>query len=88
MALRGCDVFRFTEEGKLDVNTIYYDGAEFARQLGMLPPRDSVADRAFLGAFNARVRLRRRLRSRLRRTKDEDAKVALCMESATVVGVG
>jgi steroid delta-isomerase-like uncharacterized protein len=64
IALRGCDVFRFTEDGKLDVNTIYYDGAEFARQIGMLPPRDSAADRALLGSFNARIRLRRRLRRR------------------------
>ncbi len=62
VALRGCDVFRFTEDGKLDSNTVYYDGAEFARQIGMLPPRDSAADRAMLAAFNAQTRLRRRLR--------------------------
>jgi steroid delta-isomerase-like uncharacterized protein len=60
--MRGCDVFRFTEDGKLDTNTIYYDGAEFARQLGMLPPRDSAADRLTLAAFNAKTRLARRLR--------------------------
>ena len=64
VALRGCDVFRFTPEGKLDRNTIYYDSAEFARQIGMLPPRNSPADRALLAAFNTRVRLRRRLRRR------------------------
>lgn len=45
IALRGCDVFRFTEDGKVDENTVYYDGAEFARQIGMLPPSDSVADK-------------------------------------------
>lgn len=60
--LRGCDVFQFTEDGMLDNNTIYYDGAEFARQIGMLPKRDSAADRGMLAAFNAGRRLRRRLR--------------------------
>ena len=64
VALRGCDVFRFSDDGKLESNTIYYDGAEFARQIGLLPPRDSVADRALLAAFNARMRLRRRMRAR------------------------
>ena len=62
VALRGCDVFRFTDDGKVDVNTIYNDGAEFARQIGMLPPRGSAADRALTGGFNIRMRLRRRLR--------------------------
>ena len=64
VALRGCDVFSFTEDGKLDTNTVYYDGAEFARQIGLLPPRDSAADKAMLAAFNARQRLRRRLKRR------------------------
>ena len=62
--LRGCDVFRYTDEGTLDTNTVYYDGAEFARQIGMLPPRGSAADRALLHASNARTRLTRRLRRR------------------------
>jgi steroid delta-isomerase-like uncharacterized protein len=62
VAFRGCDVFRFADDGKLDVNTIYFDGAEFARQIGMLPPRGSAADRALTGGFNIRMRLRRRLR--------------------------
>jgi hypothetical protein len=57
-------VFRFTDDGKLDANTVYYDGAEFARQIGMLPPRVSVADRGLSRAFNARMRLARRLRGR------------------------
>jgi steroid delta-isomerase-like uncharacterized protein len=64
IALRGCDVFSFTDDGKLDSNTIYYDGAEFARQIGMLPRRGSAADRALLEAFNAKARLQRRLRDR------------------------
>ena len=61
ITMRGCDVMRFTEDGKLAENTIYYDGAEFARQVGMLPPRDSKADRGMTEAFNAVTRLRRRI---------------------------
>ena len=45
LTLRGCDLFRFTKDGKVGENTIYYDGAEFARQIGMLPARDSLATR-------------------------------------------
>ena len=60
--LRGVDVFRFDADGKVDTNTVYYDGAEFARQIGMLPPRDSALDRGMLTAFNAGTRLKRRVR--------------------------
>jgi steroid delta-isomerase-like uncharacterized protein len=59
--LRGVDVIRLDADGKVDTNTVYYDGAEYARQIGMLPRRDSAADRAMLAAFNAGSRLRRRL---------------------------
>jgi predicted ester cyclase len=44
--LRGVDAVRFDADGKVEENTIYYDGAEFARQVGMLPPRGSGAYRA------------------------------------------
>ena len=64
LELRGVDVFRFDANGKVDTNTIYYDGAEFARQLGMLPPRHSALDRGMLAAFNAGTRLKQRLRRR------------------------
>jgi steroid delta-isomerase-like uncharacterized protein len=60
--LQGVDVFRFDADGKVETNTVYYDGAEFARQLGMLPPRDSAVDRGMLAAFNAGTRLKRRLK--------------------------
>ena len=62
--LRGCDVFVFTPERTIATNTVYSDGAEFARQIGMLPPRDSAADKAMLAAFNARTKLARRWRDR------------------------
>lgn len=54
--LRGVDVMEIAD-GKVQHNTIYYDGAAFARQVGMLPQKDSPAERAFIGAFNARTRL-------------------------------
>lgn len=60
--LQGVDVFRFDSDGKVDENSVYYDGAEFARQVGMLPPRDSALDRGMLTAFNAGTKLRKRFR--------------------------
>lgn len=60
--LRAVDVFRFDSDWKVETNTVYYDGAEFARQVGMLPPRDSAMDRAVLAAFNATTKLKKRLR--------------------------
>jgi steroid delta-isomerase-like uncharacterized protein len=62
--IRGVDVIRFDEDGRVDENTVYYDGMEFARQAGIMPPRDSVAERGMIGAANLATRLRRRLRSR------------------------
>ena len=62
--LQGVDVFRFDADGKVDTNTVYYDGAEFARQIGMLPPRDSALDRGVLTVFNTATRLRQRLTTR------------------------
>jgi steroid delta-isomerase-like uncharacterized protein len=61
--IRGCDVIRVDDDFKVVTNTVYYDGAEFARQIGLLPPRDSAADRAMLGAFNGLTKLRKRLKS-------------------------
>jgi steroid delta-isomerase-like uncharacterized protein len=55
--IRGVDVTEW-REGRVVHNTIYFDGAEFARQVGLLPPRDSVGDRAITTAFNAVTRAR------------------------------
>lgn len=62
--IRGVDVIRLDADGKVDMNTIYYDGAEFARQVGMLPRRDSALDRLSLTGFNAVTRLRQRMARR------------------------
>jgi steroid delta-isomerase-like uncharacterized protein len=52
----GADVMEISD-GLIRHNTIYYDGATFARQIGLLPPEGSRADRAMLAAFNAKTRL-------------------------------
>jgi len=61
LEIRGVDVIRVDENDKVVTNTVYYDAAEFARQIGMLPARDSAGDRAMLGAFNGATKLKRRL---------------------------
>jgi steroid delta-isomerase-like uncharacterized protein len=57
--VRGVDVMEITD-GTVRHNTIYYDGAAFARQVGMLPTAGTTMDRAVLSAFNATTRLRKR----------------------------
>jgi steroid delta-isomerase-like uncharacterized protein len=61
--IRLCEVFEI-EGGKVAGSTTYYDGASFARQVGMLPPQDSGAERAMLGAFNTVTKLRRTIDER------------------------
>lgn len=61
--IRGCDFFE-VEDGWIRRNTVFYDGASFARQIGMLPAKDSLADRMMLRLFNAKVRLTRPFRRR------------------------
>ena len=61
--LRGLDLLEL-EDGELVSNTAYSDGAGFARQIGMLPPDGSGADRAMKSAFNALTKARRALAER------------------------
>jgi steroid delta-isomerase-like uncharacterized protein len=58
--IRGVDLLEI-EDGQIVSNAAYYDGASFARQVGMLPSEGSGADRALKGAFNAVTRLRKRV---------------------------
>jgi steroid delta-isomerase-like uncharacterized protein len=58
--IRGVDLLEI-EDGQIVSNAAYYDGAAFARQVGMLPSEGSGADRAMKGAFNAVTRLRKRV---------------------------
>ena len=62
--LRGLDIFE-VEDQKILSNTAYYDGASFARQIGMLPAQDSGAERAMKSAFNAVTRARRVVNERM-----------------------
>ena len=59
--LRGVDFFE-VEDGLIRRNTVFYDGASFARQVGMLPREGSLADRAILMLFNLKTRLVRPFR--------------------------
>jgi steroid delta-isomerase-like uncharacterized protein len=61
--MRGLDMLE-VEDGKIRSITGYYDGAEYARQIGMLPPQDSGAERAMASAFNAVTKLRRAVNER------------------------
>jgi steroid delta-isomerase-like uncharacterized protein len=56
---RGVDVMQI-ENDRIAHNTAYYDGMAFARQLGMMPPQDSGAEKAMKSAFNATTKLRAR----------------------------
>jgi len=59
--IRGCDVMRLDADGRIDSNTVYYDGAEFARQVGMLPAAGSRTERWMTSGFNALTKVRKKL---------------------------
>jgi steroid delta-isomerase-like uncharacterized protein len=61
--MRGVDMLD-VEDGKIRSITGYYDGAEYARQIGMLPPHESGAERAMTTAFNTVTKVRRALNER------------------------
>lgn len=63
IALRGVDIME-VEDGRVVRNTVYYDGAAYARGLGMLPPQDSSAEKLMIGAFNGVTKLRRAIAER------------------------
>jgi steroid delta-isomerase-like uncharacterized protein len=58
--LRGADVF-VLRDGQVVRNDAYSDGVGLARQLGLLPPADSGAERGMTKAFNLKTRVGRRL---------------------------
>jgi steroid delta-isomerase-like uncharacterized protein len=63
VSLRGVDVMQI-EDGVIVRNTVYYDGAAFARGVGMLPAQDSTAEKAMFAAFNATTKIRRAIQER------------------------
>jgi hydroxyacylglutathione hydrolase len=58
--LEGIDLLTVSD-GLIQRNDAYYDGTQFARQIGLLPPRDSAAERGMTSAFNTRTRITRSL---------------------------
>jgi glyoxylase-like metal-dependent hydrolase (beta-lactamase superfamily II)/predicted ester cyclase len=58
--LEGIDLVT-VEDGLVQRNDAYYDGTQFARQVGLMPPRDSATERTMTNAFNARTRMARSL---------------------------
>lgn len=56
--LDGVDCFTM-RDGRVLHNFVIYDQMSFARQIGMMPPQDSPLERAMIGAFNMRTRLRK-----------------------------
>ena len=65
VAIDGMDHF-VIRDGIVATNFVVYAQMQFARQIGMLPPDGSAADRATKAAFKAKTRLLSRLRSRRR----------------------
>ena len=60
--IRGCDCLE-VEDGKIRRTTAYYDGAAFARGLGLLPQTGSGGEKAMVAAFNAVTKVRSRFSS-------------------------
>lgn len=46
------------EDGLIVRSAVYYDGAAFARQIGMMPEQESGAEKTMIAAFNAVTKLR------------------------------
>jgi steroid delta-isomerase-like uncharacterized protein len=61
--MRGTDILEI-EDDKLTRLTAYYDTTTFARQVGMMPPQDSGAERAMKNAFNAVTKVRKAIDER------------------------
>jgi steroid delta-isomerase-like uncharacterized protein len=63
--IRGVDIFELEGE-RIVRSTVYYDGASFARQIGMLPEQESGAEKAMVTAFNTLTKAKNAIDSRRR----------------------
>lgn len=63
LALDGIDHF-VVRDGKVVSNFVVFDQMQYARQVGLMPPDGSAADKGLKAAFNARTRLAGRLARR------------------------
>jgi ketosteroid isomerase-like protein len=61
LSIDGMDHF-VLRDGRVVSNFVVFDQMQYARQIGMMPPEGSAADRAVKVAFNARTRLAEKLR--------------------------
>jgi steroid delta-isomerase-like uncharacterized protein len=61
--IEGCDMVWVTE-GKIARVEAYYDTSSLARQLGAMPPKDSVGERGMLAAVNLGTRARAEIAKR------------------------
>jgi predicted ester cyclase len=59
--VQGCDVLTI-RDGLIRRNDAFMNGTEMARQLGVLPPAGSPAERVMTGALNLKTRLVRLIR--------------------------
>ncbi len=62
LAIDGMDHF-VVRDGKVVSNFVVFDQIQYARQIGMMPPDGSAADKAMKAAFNARTKLMQKLRN-------------------------
>ena len=63
VALDGMDHF-VLRDGQTVTNTVIFDQMQFARQIGLMPPDGSGADKAMKLAFNAKTKLQEQLQQR------------------------
>ena len=65
LAVDGMDHF-VVRDGKVVSNFVIFDQMQYARQIGMMPPDGSSADKALKSAFNLRTKVAERIaRARL-----------------------
>jgi glyoxylase-like metal-dependent hydrolase (beta-lactamase superfamily II) len=56
VVLEGVDALTI-RDGLVQANEAFPDGLGFARQIGLMPPRDSTAEQRLMGAFNMKTRV-------------------------------
>lgn len=61
LAVDGMDHF-VVRDGKVVSNFVIFDQMQYARQIGMMPPDGSSADKALKSAFNLRTKVAERIR--------------------------
>ncbi len=61
LSIDGIDHF-VIRDGKVVSNFVVVDQLQYARQIGMMPPDGSAADKALKEAFNAKTKIEKRIR--------------------------